>query len=176
MPQTGAPAVEVVEGDITRVACDALVNAANSALRQGGGVCGAIFRAAGEAELRAACDAIGGCPTGKAVITPAFGLTTARHIIHAVGPVHPNHTPEEARRLLRSAYASAIRLAKENGCRSMAFPAIGTGIYGYPLQEACREAVDVCASEGEAAAIGIKLVAFDAATAAALRRALRERG
>ena len=161
--------VEVVEGDITKVACDAIVNAANTELRAGAGVCGAIFRAAGAEKLAAACRAIGGCPTGSAVITPAFGITTAKHIIHAVGPVYASYAPEEARRLLRSAYASAIRLAHQNGCASVAFPAIGTGIYGYPLQEACREAADVCSEEGRVAGIDVLLVAFDATTAVILR-------
>lgn len=162
----------VIEGDITKTAADAIVNAANCELRAGGGVCGAIFRAAGMDELTAACRAIGSCPTGSAVVTPAFAIETARWIIHAVGPVYASYPPEEARALLRSAYASAIRLAAANGCRSIAFPAISTGIYGYPLQEACREAVDVCKMEGAANAIAVMLVAFDAATAAALRAEL----
>lgn len=172
MPDRGPCRIEVVEADITKVSCDAIVNAANAELRAGGGVCGAIFRAAGSAELTAACRAIGRCPTGSAVITPAFGITTAKHIIHAVGPIYASHSPTEARRLLRSAYASAIRLATEHGCRSIAFPALSTGIYGYPLNEACREAVDVCCEEGRAARIDILLVAFDARTAAVLRDCL----
>ncbi len=170
MPQRGPTNVQVVAGDITEVGCDAIVNAANAELRAGGGVCGAIFRAAGADKLTDACRAIGHCPTGSAVITPAFGITTAKHIIHAVGPVYASYTPAQAQRLLRSAYASAIRLAAEHGCHSIAFPAISTGIYGYPLEEACREAVDVCCEEGSAARIDVLLVAFDAKTAAALRR------
>lgn len=170
MSQSAPSKVEVIEGDITRIAADAIVNAANSELRAGGGVCGAIFRAAGEDELTAACRAIGGCPTGSAVITPAFRIATARYIIHAVGPVYASYTPAQARRLLRSAYASAIRLGAQHGCTSLAFPAISTGIYGYPLEPACREAADVCVAEGSAAAIDIALVAFDAATALCLRR------
>lgn len=172
---SAAAHLEVIEGDITQVRCDAIVNAANSALQAGGGVCGAIFRAAGADRLAAACSAIGGCPTGSAVITPAFGIVTAKHIIHAVGPVYASYTPAEARRLLRSAYASAIRLAAKQGCQSMAFPAISTGIYGYPLEEACGEAVDVCASEDRAAGIHIHLVAFDARTAGILRDLVAER-
>jgi O-acetyl-ADP-ribose deacetylase (regulator of RNase III) len=169
MPHGGAPRIDVIEGDITQVAADAIVNAANCELRPGGGVCGAIFRAAGMDQLTAACGAIGPCSTGEAVITPAFGIKSAKHIIHAVGPVYASHTPEEARRLLRSAYAAAIRVAAQHGCRTVAFPAISTGIYGYPLQVACREAVEVCRAEGAAAGIDILLVAFDAETAAALR-------
>jgi O-acetyl-ADP-ribose deacetylase len=161
--------VDVLEGDITKVACDAIVNAANTELRAGGGVCGAIFRAAGPEKLAAACRAIGGCPTGNAVITPAFGIKTAKYIIHAVGPVYARYAPEEARRLLRAAYTSAIRLGRQHDCKSIAFPAISTGIYGYPLQEACREAVDVCSAEGRVAGIDVLLVAFDATTAVILR-------
>ena len=162
--------VEVVQGDITAVPVDAIVNAANSALKAGGGVCGAIFRAAGSKALTRACDAIGHCPTGEAVITPAFGIKTARYIIHAVGPVYSAYPADEARELLRSAYGSAIRLAAANACKSIAFPAISTGIYGYPLDEACREAVEVCVAEGAAHGLAVKLVAFDAKTAAELRR------
>jgi O-acetyl-ADP-ribose deacetylase (regulator of RNase III) len=172
MPQSNEASVRVVEGDITKLAADAIVNAANAGLHAGGGVCGAIFRAAGVDELTAACRAIGHCPTGSAVITRAFGIRSARYIIHAVGPVYASHPPEESRQLLRSAYASAIRLAAENGCRSIAFPAISTGIYGYPLKEACCEAVDVCREEAAKHGIEVMLVAFDAATAACLRAAL----
>jgi O-acetyl-ADP-ribose deacetylase (regulator of RNase III) len=170
MPNPKPSRIEVIEGDITKVRSDAIVNAANSELRAGGGVCGAIFRAAGAEALTEACRAIGHCPTGSAVITPAFGIKTAKHIIHAVGPVYSNHAPAEARRLLRQAYASSIRLAAEHRCRSIAFPAISTGIYGYPLEEACREAVDVCREEASAAGLDILLVAFDAKTAGVLRR------
>ena len=168
--------VEVVQGDITTIEADAIVNAANSALKAGGGVCGAIFRAAGADALTRACDAIGNCPTGEAVITPAFGIKTARTIIHAVGPVYSAYPPEKARNLLRSAYRAAIRLAAAKGCRSIAFPAISTGIYGYPLDDACREAADVCCSEGAAYGLTIKLVAFDAPTAAELRKHLQPSG
>ena len=168
--------VEVVQGDITAVPVDAIVNAANSALKAGGGVCGAIFRAAGSEALTRACDAIGHCPTGEAVITPAFGIKTARYIIHAVGPVYSAYPADKARELLRSAYRSAIRLAAANACKSIAFPAISTGIYGYPLDEACREAVDVCLTEGAAHGLTVKLVAFDAKTAAELRKHLQPAG
>jgi O-acetyl-ADP-ribose deacetylase len=168
--------VEVVQGDITTIRADAIVNAANSALKAGGGVCGAIFHAAGADVLTRACDAIGHCPTGEAVITPAFGIKTAHYIIHAVGPAYSAYPPEEARELLRSAYSSAIRLAAAHGCRSIAFPAISTGIYGYPLDEACREAANVCRTESDADGLTIKLVAFDAKTAAELRIHLQPAG
>ena len=96
--------LQVIEGDITRVKADAIVNAANEELSAGGGVCGAIFRAAGMEKLTDACRAIGSCPTGSAVLTPAFEISTARYIIHAVGPIYSSHAADEARRLLRSAY------------------------------------------------------------------------
>jgi O-acetyl-ADP-ribose deacetylase len=166
--------LEVLEGDITKVKADAIVNAANTELAMGGGVCGAIFRAAGISELSEACHAIGRCPTGSAVITPAFSIKTAKYIIHAVGPVYSRYSAGEARKLLRSAYRNAIQLAKRNGCESIAFPAISTGIYGYPLDEACKEAVSVCAAEAAADHIHVKLVAFDAVTAACLRQHARE--
>jgi O-acetyl-ADP-ribose deacetylase (regulator of RNase III) len=162
--------LEVLEGDITKIKADAIVNAANTELAMGGGVCGAIFRAAGVKELADACHAIGRCPTGSAVITSAFGIKTAKFIIHAVGPIYSRHPAREARELLRSAYRASIRLAKRNDCDSIAFPAISTGIYGYPLDEACKEAVTVCAEEAAADHIHVKLVAFDAVTAACLRQ------
>jgi len=164
--------IEVIQGDITRITVDAIVNAANSALAMGGGVCGAIFRAAGVAVLTAACRAIGGCATGNAVITPAFGIKTAKYIVHAVGPVYSERAPDEAARLLRGAYASALAVAAENGCTSIAFPAISTGIYGYPLGDACEEAVAVCSADGARLGLAIKLVAFDDKAANALRAAL----
>ncbi len=168
--------VVVVQGDITAIEADAIVNAANSALLAGGGVCGAIFRKAGAEALAEACRAVGPCPTGEAVITPAFGIKTARYIIHAVGPIYSAYPPDAARELLRSAYRAAIRVAAAHGCRSIAFPAIGTGIYGYPLEEACAEAVDVCREEAAAQGVAVKLVAFDARTAEELRKSLRHRG
>jgi len=168
--------IEIMQDDITRVEADAIVNAANTALAMGGGVCGAIFRAAGISELAAACRVIGGCPTGRAVVTPAFGIASAKFIVHAVGPVYADHTPEEAATLLRSAYASALAVAADYDCRSIAFPAISTGIYGYPLEAACAEAVAVCAAEGERLGLAVMLVAFDDATADALRAALSAAG
>jgi O-acetyl-ADP-ribose deacetylase (regulator of RNase III) len=165
------PGIEVVLGDLTKVEADAIVNAANSALAEGGGVCGAIFRAAGREVLTVVCRATGGCATGSAVITPAFGIKTARYIVHAVGPVYASYPEDDARRLLRSAYASAIEIAQQNGCTSIAFPAISTGIYGYPLEEACKVAAEVC-QKGADAGMRIQLVAFDPRTAECLRRAI----
>lgn len=164
--------VEIVEGDLTHITADAIVNAANAELRMGGGVCGAIFRAAGVEELTRACEAIGHCHTGSAVLTPAFGIGTAKYIIHAVGPVYSLYAPDEARTLLRSAYASAIRLAAAHDCASIAFPAIATGIYGYPLDEACQEAADICLAEAQATGMEVKLVGFGNAAVRALQAGL----
>jgi O-acetyl-ADP-ribose deacetylase (regulator of RNase III) len=124
--------------DITTLDVDAIVNAANEQLTAGGGVCGAIHRAAGP-ELARACREIGGCPTGQARITPAFRLP-ARFVIHAVGPIWTGGRAGEPD-LLASAYRSSLRLAAEHGLRSLAFPAISTGIYGYPIEDATRIAV-----------------------------------
>jgi len=124
--------------DITTLDTDAIVNAANEALAPGGGVCGAIHRAAGP-ELARACAAIGGCPTGEARLTPGFRLP-ARYVIHAVGPVWRGGGAGEAA-LLASAYRSSLRLADGHGLESIAFPAISTGIYGYPIDLAAAVAL-----------------------------------
>lgn len=133
-----------VRDDITRLDVDAIVNAANSALSPGGGVCGAIHRAAGP-KLAAACAAIGECPTGDARITPGFNLR-ARFVIHAVGPVWRGGDQGEPA-LLASAYRASVSLARTNHLKSIAFPAISTGIYGYPLDEATRIAVETVKRE-----------------------------
>jgi O-acetyl-ADP-ribose deacetylase (regulator of RNase III) len=130
--------MSVVQGDITKLAVDAIVNAANSTLLGGGGVDGAIHRAAGP-DLLEECRRIGGCPTGEARITRGYRLP-ARHVIHAVGPIyHDGHSGEPE--LLRSCYAESLRLASEAGLASVAFPCISTGVYGYPKPEACEIAV-----------------------------------
>ncbi|MGN1021806.1 MAG: macro domain-containing protein [Aristaeellaceae bacterium] len=130
----------LIRADLTTLHVDAIVNAANNRLWQGGGVCGAIFRAAGERPLQEACDRIGHCGTGQSVITPGFALP-ARYIIHTVGPVwHGGHDGEEA--LLRSCYQTALALAAEHQLTSVAFPLISAGIYGYPRQEAIRVATE----------------------------------
>jgi O-acetyl-ADP-ribose deacetylase (regulator of RNase III) len=128
--------LRIIRDDITRVKADAIVNAANSRLLAGGGVCGAIFAAAGETELSQACQAIGHCPTGQAVITPGFQLP-AKFIIHAVGPVWLGGRHGE-RELLASCYRASLELALAHRLRSIAFPLISTGIYGYRKRRRCR--------------------------------------
>ena len=127
---------------ITDLATDAIVNAANSGLLAGSGVCGAIFRAAGRRQLQDACDRYGYCPTGSAVITPGFNLK-AKYVIHAVGPIWQGGGQGEAE-LLRSAYTKSLELAVGNGCRTIGFPLISAGIYGYPLREAWSVAISAC--------------------------------
>jgi len=130
--------IELVQGDLTRLAVDAIVNAANASLLGGGGVDGAIHRAAGP-ELLEECRALGGARTGEAKITGAHRLP-ARHVIHAVGPVwHGGGLGEAA--LLARCYSEAMRLCRAHGLRSVAFPAISTGAYGYPLEDATRVAL-----------------------------------
>ena len=129
----------IIREDITRMAVDAIVNAANTRLQMGGGVCGAIFRAAGAAELQAACDKVSPIRTGEAAITPGFALP-AKYVIHAAGPVYSRRSKEQSRELLRSAYIASLELAAEHGCRSVAFPLISSGIYGYPKDEALEAA------------------------------------
>ena len=130
--------------DITTLKVDAIVNAANSELAPGGGVCGAIHAAAGR-ELARACARVAPCPTGDARLTPGFNLP-ARFVIHAVGPIWSGGAAREPE-LLASAYRRSLELARAEGVRSIAFPAISTGIYGYPLREATHIAVTTVRSE-----------------------------
>lgn len=130
----------LVRNDIVNMRVDAIVNAANSSLAPGGGVCGAIFAAAGRTALDKACRAIGHCDVGSAVITPGFDLP-ARYVIHAVGPIWQGGSRGEAD-LLHSCYTRALHLARENGCESIAFPLISSGIFGYPKPQALRVAIN----------------------------------
>jgi O-acetyl-ADP-ribose deacetylase (regulator of RNase III) len=163
--------IVIHQGDITRLAVDAIVNAANEALAPGGGVCGAIHRAAGP-ELARECAALGGCATGDARITGGYNLP-ALHVIHTVGPVwHGGGSDERA--LLASCYRRALEVAQENACATIAFPAISTGIFGYPADEAAAVAVRTVA-ENLHRAPGVTQVifcCFDEASAARHRTAL----
>lgn len=129
----------IVRQDITKMQVDAVVNAANTELQMGGGVCGAIFQAAGAEELQRACDRVSPIRTGQAAITPGFALP-AKYVIHAAGPVYSRWKKEQCRVLLRSAYIESLKLAAETGCESIAFPLISGGIYGYPKDEALEVA------------------------------------
>lgn len=134
--------IEVKQIDITELNVDAIVNAANSQLQEGGGVCGAIFRKAGSMELTDACSEIGGCKTGNAVITPGFNLP-AKYVIHAVGPIWHGGDDNEAK-LLYNTYKHSLILAKDNNCHSIGFPLISSEIYGYPKNEAWQIAIQAC--------------------------------
>ena len=129
----------IVREDLTRMSVAAIVNAANTELQRGGGVCGAIFRAADGVALQEACNRLAPIQTGEAVITPGFGLP-ARHIIHAAGPVYDHKNRVQSEQLLRASYINAMKRAIENRCESIAFPLISSGIYGYPKAEALKVA------------------------------------
>ena len=150
----------IVRQDITKMKVDAVVNAANTDLQMGGGVCGAIFKAAGPRQLQDACNKVAPIKTGGAAITPGFGLP-AKYVIHAAGPVYSHWNREQSRALLRSAYIESMKLATEKKCQSIAFPLISSGIYGYPKDEAlevARLAIEEYLQEHD---LEVYLVVFD---------------
>ena len=159
----GVPRIETLRGDITAQDTDAIVNAANALLAGGGGVDGAIHRAAGAGALHVACAALGGCEPGDAKATDGFALA-ARWVIHTVGPVWAGGTEGEAD-VLASCYRRSLEVADELGARSVAFPAISTGVYGYPPAEAARVAISALRAGGTDVAV-VRLVAFDTTTEA----------
>lgn len=163
--------IQVIQGDITRQTCDAIVNAANTSLLGGGGVDGAIHRAAGP-DLLAECRTLYGCETGKAKITKGYRLP-ARYVIHTPGPIwHGGDRNEPA--LLASCYRSCLELAEANGCRTVCFPSISTGVYHFPLNQAAGIAIETIAAflASHAAPAQVTIVCFDSRTKAAYDQAL----
>lgn len=169
--------VQIRVADITRLPVDMIVNAANAALVPGGGVDGAINRAAGPA-LGEAMLALGGCPTGEVRVTPAFNLP-CQWVAHAVGPIYSAYPPTEAARLLAACYQNGLSAALAHGCRSIAFPAISTGVYGYPPAAAADVALDAIqawfAAQPAPPDLAVTLVAFSPAAASLLESALLRR-
>ena len=151
-------ALRIIRADITTLNVDAIVNAANSTLLGGGGVDGAIHRAAGRGLLEE-CRTLGGCPAGQARITKGYNLP-AKHVIHTVGPVWYGGNEGEPE-TLKSCYESSLALARENGCKTVAFPLISAGIYGYPHEEALRIAVETIKAKGEDIDVTIALFGDD---------------
>ncbi len=150
---------KIIRNDITKMNTDAVVNAANTDLAPGGGVCGAIFAAAGSDALKAECDKIGKCKTGEAVITRGYNLN-AKYIIHTPGPVYTNGNRREAKQLY-SCYMSSLKLAKKHGLKSISFPLISAGIYGYPKKQALRIATNAIVDFLEKNDMDIYLVVYD---------------
>ncbi len=167
--------IEIVEGDITKQKVDAIVNAANEKLRGGGGVDGAIHRAAGP-ELQKECSKIGGCPTGEARITKGYELP-AKFVIHAVGPVWSGGNKGEDGKLA-SCYRNALELARKNGLKSIAFPSISTGVYRFPLERATRIAVGTVKAylESHDTPERVVFVCFGEEAAESYRKVLAEAG
>lgn len=150
----------IVRQDITKIKVDAIVNAANTDLQMGGGVCGAIFKAAGATKLQAACDKLTPIKTGEAVITPGFALP-AEFVIHAAGPVYRDWSRDQNEQYLRAAYMNSLKRAIENKCESIAFPLISSGIYGYPKDKALQVATSAIQDFLVDQDIDVTLVVFD---------------
>jgi O-acetyl-ADP-ribose deacetylase (regulator of RNase III) len=150
----------IIRQDITKLKVDAIVNAANTELQMGGGVCGAIFRAAGPAQLQAACDQVAPIQTGGAAITPGFKLP-AKYVIHAAGPVYDHRHKAQSEAYLRSAYTESLKLATEHYCQSIAFPLISSGIYGYPKGEALQVATAAITDYLTSHDLDVYLAVFD---------------
>lgn len=172
----GRTDVELVMGNIVQVGTETIVTAANAYLGGGGGVDGAVHRAAGPG-LLAAIRQIGSCATGSAVVTDAFNLSPpTRRVIHAVGPVYSAQSPQEAAELLRGAYTAALAICEREGLRSVAFPSISTGAYGYPVAEAAPVAIaavlDHLRAHAETALDVVRFVLFDGGTTRVYERAL----
>ena len=153
----------IIRQDITKLKVDVIVNAANTGLQMGGGVCGAIFNAAGEQQLRAACEKLAPIQIGEAVITPGFALP-AKYIIHTAGPVYSPNNSKQCERFLRLAYENSLRIAIDNQCTSIAFPLISSGIYGYPKDQALQTATAVIQDFLMQHEIDVTLALFDKAS------------
>jgi O-acetyl-ADP-ribose deacetylase (regulator of RNase III) len=150
----------IIRQDITKLKVDAIVNAANTELQMGGGVCGAIFRAAGPTELQAACDQVAPIQTGGAAITPGFKLP-AKYVIHAAGPVYDHRHKAQSEAYLRSAYTESLKLASEHNCQSIAFPLISSGIFDYPKAEALQVATAAITDYLTSHDLDVYLAVFD---------------
>jgi O-acetyl-ADP-ribose deacetylase (regulator of RNase III)/transcriptional regulator with XRE-family HTH domain len=163
----------IVRQDITKMTVDAIVNAANTDLAMGGGVCGAIFKAAGVQELQAACNQVAPIKTGEAAITPSFALP-CKYVIHAVGPVYRHWNAQQSEALLRSAYTESLRLASKNHIQSIAFPLISSGIFGYPKDEALKVASSAITDYLQSSDMDVFLAVFDKTAFAVSEKLLGE--